>query len=94
MAKKECEPDDPMEMVGVELGGQDEAELRDMALCVAEEFVRDGWSEEKIFAMFKNPLYRGPYLAWIQKGDEFVTSVIRDAFQMWRPKGVQHGCGF
>ena len=84
MAEKECEPDDPIEMVGMEIPGQSEEALRDMALCFAEEFAREGWSEEKLLAMFKNPFYAGPYLAWKQKGDEFVISVIREAMNMWR----------
>lgn len=84
MMKKEYEPDDPVEMVGMELPGQDEAHLRDMALCFAEEFTREGWSREKIFQMFKNPFYQGPYCAWKQKGDAFVLSVIDEAAGMWR----------
>ena len=90
MTSKEFEPDDPIEMVGMEIPGQSEAALRDMALCFAEEFVREGWSEEKLFAMFKNPLYAGPYLAWKQKGDEFVKSVIVEALNMWG-KRESHG---
>ena len=88
MPKNEFDPEDPMELVGVEFSSQSEAELRDMALCFAEEFVREGWNEEALMFMFKNPFYAGPNLAWRQKGDEFVRSVIRDALKMWRP--VRH----
>ena len=84
MPKKEFDPEDPFEMVGVELQEQSEAELRDMALCFAEEFAREGWSKERLLKMFKNPFYQGPYLAWKQKGDEFVLSVIDEAIKMWR----------
>ena len=88
MSKKEFDPEDPMELVGVELTSQSEAELRDMALCFAEEFAREGWDEKQLLAMFKNPFYKGPYLAWQQKGDEFILEVIKEAFAMWRP--VRH----
>ena len=81
---KGCEPDDPLMMVGVGLSNQSEADLRDMALCFAEEFAREGWSKEKLFKMFHNPFYQGPYLVWKQKGDEFINSVIQEAFRMWR----------
>lgn len=84
MPKNEMDPEDPMEMMALELGGQSEEQLKDMALCFAEEFAREGWSEEKLFAMFQNPFYQGPYLAWKQKGDEFVRSVIREALVIWR----------
>ena len=85
MVKKQFEPDDPLEMIGVELSNQSEAELRDMALCFAEEFAREGWSRERLLKMFHNPFYQGPYLVWKQKGDEFVRSVIEEAVKMWRP---------
>ncbi|MBI4115648.1 MAG: hypothetical protein HY447_03630 [Candidatus Omnitrophica bacterium] len=86
MPKDETDPEDPMEMIGIELPAQSEDELRDMALCFAEEFAREGYDEERLFAMFRNPFYQGPYLAWKQKGDEFIRSVIQEAMRMWRPE--------
>ncbi len=86
MARKEYEEDDPVEMIGVQLPNQSEEQLRDMALCFAEEFVREGWDEEQLLGMFQNPLYQGPHLAWKQKGDDFVKSVIDEAIGMWRPQ--------
>lgn len=86
MARKEYEEDDPVEMIGVQLSNQSEEQLRDMALCFAEEFVREGWDEEQLLKMFQNPLYQGPHLAWKQKGDDFVKSVIDEAIGMWRPQ--------
>lgn len=84
MPKNECDPEDPIEMIGVELSNQSEAQLRDMALCFAEEFVREGWTQEKLFKMFQDPFYQGPYMVWKQKGDDFVLSVIDEALKMWR----------
>ncbi len=84
MPKDEFDPEDPYAMVGVELEGQSEEQLRDMALCFAEEFAREGWSKEKLLKMFQSPFYQGPYLVWKQKGDDFVLSVIDEAMQMWR----------
>ena len=84
MPKDEFDPEDPMEMVAVELPGQSEAQLKDMALCFAEEFVRQGWDSEKVLGLFQNPFYQGPHLVWKQKGDEFVRSVIREAMTIWR----------
>ena len=85
MVKNESEPDDPVEMVGMELPNQTEEQLRDMALCFAEEFARLGWDEEQLMKLFKNSFYLGPYLVWKQKGDDFVRSVIHEALNMWRP---------
>jgi hypothetical protein len=85
MLKKKCEPDDPLEMVGIQIPSRSEANLMDMALCFAEEFIRRGWSKEKILKMFRDPFYQGPYLAWRQKGDAFIQGVIEEAAKMWRP---------
>ena len=87
MPRKESEPDDPIEMIGVELPKQTEEQLRDMALCFAEEFVKEDWSEEKLLKMFRNPFYQGPYGAWKQKGDEYIRLVIAEAIKIWRPFG-------
>lgn len=87
MPKNESDPEDPLELVGVELSSQSEAQLRDMALCFAEEFAREGWGEEELLGMFKNPFYKGPYLAWQQKGEAFIREVIKEALAMWRPRG-------
>ena len=85
MPKDECDPEDPMELVGVELAAN-ENQLHDMALCFAEEFVREGWSRAQVLAMFKNPFYAGPHLAWKQKGDAFIENAIEEAIQTWRVK--------
>ena len=71
-------PDDPLELTGVVLPAPDEASLREMAVCFVEELARDGWSDEQLRAMFRNPRYRGPYLVWRQMGDAYVDAVIRD----------------
>ncbi len=85
MADKEYEADDPLEMRGVQIPSQSEAQLRDMALCFAEEFIREGWSQDDLFKMFQNPFYQGPHLAWKQKGDAFVVGVIEEAAKIWQP---------
>ena len=75
---KEPEPDDPLELTGVVLAVPDETSLKEMAACFVEEFLRDGWSDEQLRAMFRNPRYRGPYLVWRQMGDAYVDAVIQD----------------
>jgi len=85
MIKKEFEPDDPIEMIGMEIPNQSEEQLRDMALCFAEEFIREGWDKEKIILMFHHPFYQGPYMVWKQKGGDFINSVVDEAIKMWRP---------
>jgi hypothetical protein len=83
MPKNECDPEDPLELHGVELATNEEG-LREMAFCFAEEFMRDGWSEEKLLEMFKSPFYHGPHLVWKQKGEAFVRGVISEVANIWR----------
>lgn len=93
MAMKPLEEDDPFELTGVVLPVQDETSLKEMAACFVEEFLRDGWSDEQLRAMFRNPHYRGPYLVWRQKGDAYVDAVIQEVRQIWRSRvagGVSH----
>ena len=72
------EPDDPLELTGVILPAADESSLREMACCFVKEFMRDGWSDERLRAMFRAPNYRGPYLVWRLKGDAYVDAVIEE----------------
>lgn len=81
-ANKALEPDDPFELTGVVLPAPDEESIREMALCFAEEFARDGWSPEELRRVFRDPFYRGPYGVWRSKGDEFVESVLKEVFSM------------
>ena len=85
-AFKEPEPDDPFELTGVVLPAPDDSSLKEMAVCFVEGFLRDGWTDEQLRAMFRNPFYRGPYLVWRAKGDAYVDAVIREARRVWCPK--------
>ena len=89
MTHKTPEPDDPLELTGVILPAEDDASLKEMAVCFVEEFLRDGWSDEKLLAMFKNPFYRGPFLVWKEKGDAFVEAVIQDVRRRWFPQSTK-----
>jgi len=74
------EPDetDPMELVGVELPG-DEASWRDMAECFAVEYARMGFTTERIRHLFDTPLYAGPFRAKEILGEQAVRQIIAEA---------------
>ena len=55
---KEAEPDDPMALVGVPVP-VDEGTFDEMARCFVEEYVRDGWSDARLLALFRSPHYAG-----------------------------------
>ena len=75
VAEKEFENDDPMELVGTSMEG-DEANIEEMGLTFVEELARMDWSQEEIFAVFADPFYRGPHTVYRAKGPEFVRSLI------------------
>jgi len=67
MARKPFEDDDPMELVG---GGVPEGDVREMAECLVEEFVRMGIGDEELFALFKSPFYTATHRIYREIGEE------------------------
>ncbi len=80
MADKDCEPDDPMELVGVALG---EGSIEEMAECLVEEYIRDGWDDENLLRLFRDPFYRATYRIYQEKGDEYIRALIGKTRQKW-----------
>jgi hypothetical protein len=80
MADKDFDPDDPMELVGVELG---DGSSEQMAECLVEEYVRDGWDDENLLRLFHDPFYRTTYRICQEKGDEYILALISRTRQKW-----------
>jgi hypothetical protein len=55
-----------------------------MARGFAEEFAASGWDEARLLAMFEQPFYLGPHLAWKQLGEERVRGIVADAVRPWK----------
>ncbi|MBI4042918.1 MAG: hypothetical protein HY391_05525 [Deltaproteobacteria bacterium] len=91
MPKDEYDPEDPLEWVGVEVPVESDENLHEMALTFAEEFLRGGFSEDELLAMFKNPFYVGPHLVWRKKNEAYVRAVIEEAKGMWMPMRTMSG---
>jgi len=90
MARKPFEDDDPMELVGV---GVPEGDVREMAECLVEEFVRMGIGDEELFALFKSPFYTATHRIYREMGEESVKALIgkvraRWGFPRWTVKEV------
>lgn len=79
---KRYEPDDPMELVGVALSADGDA-LDEMARCIIEEYVREGWDEARLLALFRNPFYRAPHMIYRERGEECVKRVIAEVCAQW-----------
>lgn len=85
MAEKEFEPDDPMELVGVALPGGNPEEMME---CLVEEYIRDGWDDESLLHLFRDPFYRGTHQIYHEKGEEYVLAIISRLREKW---GYWHG---
>ena len=80
MAEKEFDADDPMELVGVAPPGGD---IEQMAQCLVEEYIRDGWSDEDLLCLFRDSFYRATYRIYQEKGEEYVLALIGKVRQKW-----------
>ncbi len=80
---KPPEMDDPLELVGVPVP-VDEATFDEMAECVVEEYVRDGWSDERLMHLFHSPFYAGLYVIHRRRGEAWVRSLIARNRARWQ----------
>lgn len=80
---KEAEPDDPLELIGVPVA-VNEATFDEMARCLVEEYVRDGWDDAHLLALFRSPFYAGLHVIWRRRGDAWVRRVMAETRLLWR----------
>ena len=82
MPKDEFDFEDPLELNGMAILSSEDT-TNDMAECFTEEFMRLGYDHRRIFALFANPHYLGPNLAFQQRGELFIRNLIADVFARW-----------
>ena len=76
------EVDDPQELVGVELPG-DEAVTREMAAAFADEFAQLGLTRAQILALYRRAEYVGAHQAWQLLGDDEVARLVDESLAVW-----------
>ena len=76
------EPEDPHELVGVELPG-DEAQTREMAAAFADEFAQLGFTRAQIRALYRKAEYTGAQRAWMLLGEETITRLVDESLAVW-----------
>ena len=76
------EPDDPQELVGVELPG-DETVTREMAAAFADEFAQLGLTRPQILGLFRRAEYTGAYQAWTLLGEEAIAGLVDESLAVW-----------
>ena len=82
MTAKAFEPDDPLALVGVAVPADADA-LDEMARCLVEEYVREGWEEGCLLALFRDPFYRTPHMIYRARGEEYVRQLIEQVRARW-----------
>jgi hypothetical protein len=76
------EPDDPQELVGVELPG-DESVTREMAAAFADEFAQLGLGRAQILALFRTAEYSGAHRAWRLLGEDASARMVDESLAVW-----------
>jgi hypothetical protein len=76
------EPEDPQELVGVELPG-DESVTREMAEAFADEFARLGFTRAQILALYHKAEYAGAHRAYRLLGEDEVVRIVDESLAVW-----------
>ena len=82
MPYEDPEPDDPHELVGVELPG-DESVTREMAAAFADEFAQLGFTRVQILALYRKAENTGAHQAWRLLGEDEVGRIVDESLAVW-----------
>jgi hypothetical protein len=82
MPKHETDPEDPLELTGVELITLTDT-TQDMAECLIEEFMRLGYNPKQVLALFRQPHYIGMHRVWRRMGEAWTRQRVEDVFRRW-----------
>src|SRR5689334_11702841 len=82
MPKDEFDFDDPLELNGVAFRSNEDT-TDAMCECFIEEFMRMGYSAQRILGLFRNPHYIGMHMAWLKRGDQPLRDTISQTFARW-----------
>ncbi|MBI3126946.1 MAG: hypothetical protein HYZ11_05010 [Candidatus Tectomicrobia bacterium] len=88
MPKDEFEFEDPMELVSIPMPGAAAEIEREMAKCLAEEYLRMGHTPEEILAMFRDPFYSVLHNLCRAMGEDEIRKIVTQALAGW-PSAVR-----
>ena len=82
MPKDEFDFEDPLELNGVAfVTAEDTTDA--MCECFIEEFMRMGYGQAQILALFRNPHYLGMHMVLEKRGEPFVRERVAEVFERW-----------
>jgi hypothetical protein len=82
MPYEDPDVDDPQELVGVELPG-DESVTFEMAAAFADEFAQLGYTRPQILGLFRRAEYTGAHQAWTLLGEETIGRLVDESLAVW-----------
>ncbi len=88
MPKDEYSTEDPQELVGMVVPG-DSGTLDAMAEAFVEEYVRLGWTEDRLMTLFINPMFMATHRIYRAKGELYVRELIRKSCERWRVRSKE-----
>ena len=74
--------EDPQELVGVELPG-DESVTYEMAAAFADEFAQLGYTRPQILGLFRRAEYTGAHQAWTLLGEDAIGRLVDESLAVW-----------
>ncbi len=87
---KELDPDDPMELVGIEIPGGDVDQVLD---DLVQDYLFLGWSSTQIMYLFRSPHYSATHHIYQQMGADYVKGRIGQLSQQWNQGWINGGAG-
>ena len=90
MPKDEFDFEDPFELNGMAFLTHEDT-TDNMAECFIEEFMRMGYGHKQILALFRNPHYLGPNMAFEKRGEPFIRELITELFARWGKTALGNG---
>ena len=86
MPKDEFDPEDPLELVGVEVPTDPDQALED----IVQEYLMMGYKPAQIFFLFRSPYYGATHNIYRVRGHDYVRERIYAMAAQWN-KGWLHG---
>ncbi|MBI3091164.1 MAG: hypothetical protein HYY96_10890 [Candidatus Tectomicrobia bacterium] len=88
MAEKAFDPEDPMELVGVELPGCDPAQMLD---DIVQEYLLMGWGAAQILELFRSPHFTATHRILQLMGEPYVTERVDRLAEAWQQGWLTEG---
>lgn len=88
MPKDEVDPEDPMELVGIQLPRGEVIDESEMTEKVIEEYLLEGYDRERLLRLFRDPFFRMTHDIFVRHGEAWVVSAIDRVIDRWSSPAI------